>query len=422
MAPGAPFVLLPSPARAGFVASFFVLRRGGRGRARRHSHRACAQGRRTALLLSRLATCAVRAIDLSRSAFCHLTHEGWRRRRWRVALDLHAVDVGDDRGLDPIPELVEHLERFVLVLDEGIALPVRAEPDAFAEVLHLGQVLHPLPVDRAQHHVPFHHRHQVCAHLFDLAVIRLRGGRKEVLDETLGPVLQRLVRDLRARRQTQVRRQGLYPAVPVPVLGVAALAVLVDALLDDLADVAHDVAAGIGALEDLPPLLVHDLALLVHHVVLLDHVLAGGEMHAFDFLLRARDRTRDPWMFDRLHLEAGHEPPDAVGGRTKDLHQVVLQRDEESAGARVALAPGATAQLVVDAAALVALGANDVQALDIGDAGPEHDVGAAAGHVHRDYYRARLSGLRHGRRLALVLLGVEHVVLDAATLEHLRKP
>src|SRR5207253_5655434 len=101
----APLVLLACPAPARIVASDFMWCRGARGRARRHSHRACAQGRCTALLRSRLATCAVRAIDLSRSAFCDLPHERWRRRRWRVALDLHAVDVGDDRGLDPIPEL-----------------------------------------------------------------------------------------------------------------------------------------------------------------------------------------------------------------------------------------------------------------------------------------------------------------------------
>ena len=46
----------------------------------------------------------------------------------------------------------------------------------------------------------------------------------------------------------------------------------------------------------------------------------------------------------------------------EDAHQVVFERQVEARAARVALAAGAAAQLVVDAARLVALGAEDVQA------------------------------------------------------------
>ena len=49
-----------------------------------------------------------------------------------------------------------------------------------------------------------------------------------------------------------------------------------------------------------------------------------------------------------------------VGG--EDAHQVVFERQVEARGARVALAAGAAAQLVVDAARFVAFGADDVQA------------------------------------------------------------
>ena len=138
-------------------------------------------------------------------------------------------------------------------------------------------------------------------------------------------------------------------------------------------------------------------------------------------------------------------------------------------GARVALAAGAAAQLVVDAARLVALGAEDVEAargdhlvvllgglhLELrgapGQARPldlagleglvgspsmagvglgadlvlghhlrvaaEDDVGAAAGHVGGDGDRALAAGLGDDLGLALVVLGVQHVVRDAALLE-----
>ena len=46
----------------------------------------------------------------------------------------------------------------------------------------------------------------------------------------------------------------------------------------------------------------------------------------------------------------------------------------------------------------------------------QFDVGAAAGHVGRDRDRARLARARHDLRLALVVLRVQHVVLEPARL------
>src|SRR3712207_4720069 len=125
-----------------------------------------------------------------------------------------------------------------------------------------------------------------------------------------------------------------------------------------------------------------------------------------------------------------------------------LFRSEEARRAGVALSPGAAAQLVVDAARLVALGAEDVQTseahdllvllldegLDVGHrlfellrrrllrvvrvdlltlqvfarkelgVAAEEDVRAAARHVGRDGYRALAARLRDYLCLALVVL------------------
>ncbi len=48
--------------------------------------------------------------------------------------------------------------------------------------------------------------------------------------------------------------------------------------------------------------------------------------------------------------------------RAEQAHQVVLQGDEEVGGAGIALARATAAQLAVNAAGFVALGADDVQA------------------------------------------------------------
>jgi len=47
----------------------------------------------------------------------------------------------------------------------------------------------------------------------------------------------------------------------------------------------------------------------------------------------------------------------------------------------------------------------------------EHDVGAATGHVGGDGYSTWPARLRDDVRLALVLLGVQHLVLDALLLQ-----
>ena len=228
--------------------------------------------------------------------------------------------------------------------------------------------------------------------------------------------------------------------------------------------------AHVAALEHLVAVLVDDLALLVHHVVVLEDALADQEVLLLDLALGALDLLREHLRLDRLLLallggraEAVEDAVDAVAG--EQAHEVVLGGEEEARLAGVALAAGAAAQLVVDPARLVALGAADEQAAgledllavlldlrldarqDLGEAlvvvgvagleaelgqlelrevlgvAAELDVDAAAGHVGGDRDRAGAAGL--GDDLALALgelgLGVEHRVRDAALAQLLRR-
>ena len=59
-------------------------------------------------------------------------------------------------------------------------------------------------------------------------------------------------------------------------------------------------------------------------------------------------------MLQALHQAIGLLP-------AEEAHQVIFQGEVEARGAGVALAGGAAAQLVVDAAGFVPLGADDVQ-------------------------------------------------------------
>ena len=137
--------------------------------------------------------------------------------------------------------------------------------------------------------------------------------------------------------------------------------------VDRVGEVLQRLVAQVGAVEDLVAALVDDLALLVHHLVVLEDVLADLGVALLDGVLRPLDGLGDHLRLDRHVVGQGlaHHPVHGAGG--EQAHQLVLERQVEAALARVALAAGAAAQLVVDAAALVALGAEHVEAAELAD-------------------------------------------------------
>ena len=136
----------------------------------------------------------------------------------------------------------------------------------------------------------------------------------------------------------------------------------------------------------LDALLEDDLALVVHHVVELEQVLADVEVARLDLLLRLLQRLVDPGMDDRLVLLEAEPLQHRVElVRPEDAHQIVFEREEELGMAGIALAAGAAAQLVVDAPALVPLGAEHEQ-----PAGPERLL-LQARDLHLDFGASRVA-------------------------------
>ena len=147
-------------------------------------------------------------------------------------------------------------------------------------------------------------------------------------------------------------------------------------LLDEAADDARDLlarrVAHVLALEHLVAVRVDDPPLLVHDVVVLEDALADEEVLLLDLPLGLLDLLREDARLDRQLVallvglaEAVEDAVDAVAREQAD--QVVLRGEEEPRLARVALAAGAAAQLVVDPPRLVALGAADEQAAGLHD-------------------------------------------------------
>ncbi len=110
---------------------------------------------------------------------------------------------------------------------------------------------------------------------------------------------------------------------------------------------------------------VHRLALLVHDVVVFEDVFAGGEILRLDRLLRGGDALGDHLALDGhilFHAQAQHQILHL--GSAEDAHQIVLQGEIEARAAGIALASRASAKLVVDAAGVVPLRAQNVQAAE----------------------------------------------------------
>ena len=258
------------------------------------------------------------------------------------------------------------------------------------------------------------------------------------------------------------RPQRAPQRVEIPVLGVALRGGAVNVGRDHVADHVVGLLAQILALKDPAALFVDDLALLVHHLVVLQHVLADLEVLLFDLGLRALDGPGHHLGLDR-HVVGQVQPGQQglQGGAVEAPHELVTEGEVEPGLTRVALAAGAAAQLVVDAARLVPLGAqhvkpahlDDVLGLFAGfgldlrqllvpgglvfvggldrvqarrahpqvgqevDVAAEHHVGTAAGHVGGHRHRTPAARLCDDRGFLLVELGVEHVVRNLALLQ-----
>ena len=96
----------------------------------------------------------------------------------------------------------------------------------------------------------------------------------------------------------------------------------------------------------------------IHDIVVLDNVLAGIEVKAFNFFLGGFQRFTDHPAFQwcvLVNLQSSHDRGDALAA--VNPHQLILARYVKLGGARIALAAATPPQLVVDTPGFMTLGA-----------------------------------------------------------------
>ncbi len=161
---------------------------------------------------------------------------------------------------------------------------------------------------------------------------------------------------------------------------------------------------GLVAPQHLVAVLQDDAPLVLDELVVLPGVAVDLQVDALGDALRVAQHL--------ARLRVGQPGPLFAGRVLED--QLVFHAGEEDRPARVALPPGAPAQLLVEPAAGMPAGADHVQAAQLGDqvtvaAGPaEADVRAAPGHLGGHGDRTAGPGLGDDGGLLGVVLGVEH--------------
>src|SRR5690349_6558995 len=229
--PVALLVFLPAAARARIVASDFrplmadrlhrrivaadsrrLLLRGGR--ARRRGGRRAGRSRRTEHRRGR--GFGARIVEDQRRAALRCTTDR-RRRRFLAQHRPQPPQVADDLLVDAILHRLEQLEAFLLVLDERIALPVAAQPDAFLQVIEAVQVILPLLVDNLQHDVALDPLQDLAADQLFLVVV----GRDALLPELVADLVGVAIVEVEVAGVDRVDPLDLAPErVEVPLLEI----------------------------------------------------------------------------------------------------------------------------------------------------------------------------------------------------------
>jgi len=86
-------------------------------------------------------------------------------------------------GLDPFHHAGKEIVAFALVLDERILLPVAAQSDPVAQMIHPEEVVFPVVVDDLEHEVLFQEAHQVRAQILFSPVIGVAQLRAQVFEQ-----------------------------------------------------------------------------------------------------------------------------------------------------------------------------------------------------------------------------------------------
>src|SRR5208337_3078396 len=240
---------------------------------------------------------------------------------------LHKEEIAQGFVLDPIHQTFEHIKGLALIFHQWVALAVATQADAFLQVVHGQKVVFPLRVHYLQHDHALVEAHAIGAP--DLLALRVlfAGQASQFLGELVEGLGFKLLQVELAKIDSQPVPELRAKAIDIPLVGVLRFgAEFGDQPIHHAVASFQDEFLLLMSFEQLTAQTVNGLALLVHHIVVLEQVLAGLEILRFHGLLRGLDALADHSRLDVgafFHAQPLHEAGDPILG--EDAHQVVLE-------------------------------------------------------------------------------------------------
>ncbi len=210
--------------------------------------------------------------------------------------DLHALNQAADVQLNIRNHIFKHDEGFVFVFGHGVLLTECAVANALPQLVHCVDVIHPLIINGFQDDHAFkilqHFRAQLFGARFQMCRRLFVEHRRDLGFVKLGNIFG---------GQPVVRQDGvqfLQHGGQIPFLGVIAdVAVMPDDVVNGGFQHEKHLLMQVFAGKHVLALLVDKLALLIHYIVVFQHVFADFKVARFDLLLGGFDG-----LADHLHL------------------------------------------------------------------------------------------------------------------------
>ena len=184
----------------------------------------------------------------------------------------------------------------------------------------------------------------------------------------------------------------------------------------------HHIVDGIShalSVQNTTSFLINDLSLLIHNLIVFQQILTDSKVIALDLLLCFLNRTGEHLMLDLFSVlytqcvEYTHQT-----FRTKQTHQIILQRNIETGFSRISLSSGTSAQLVVNTSGFMTLCTDDLKTSGLSCSIIQLDIRTTSGHVGRNRDCSVLSRICHDFCFQFMILGIQYLMLNSFFFQH----
>jgi len=172
-------------------------------------------------------------------------------------------------------------------------------------------------------------------------------------------------------------------------------------------------------IQHLTTLFVNDLTLFIINLVIIQKIFTNTKVIKLNLLLCFLNSIGKHLMLNLLILCNTQRSKDLHQSlRTKQTHQVILQRDVETGFTRVSLSTGTSTELIVNTSGFMTLCTDDHQATGISCHIIQLNIRTTASHVSGNGNCPCLTCLCYDLCLQFMEFGIQYIMLDSLSFQH----